>query len=753
MSFQVNGRIYEAESGSGLPGLVVKAFDKDLIRDDDLGETLTDNQGNFNIIYSEKDFGGISEGNPDLYIVVKTADRHHVLYTNKKNIRREASTNEYFEIAINKTTLEQTHSWKDDEKLLKVLIGIAWIDGVLEPAEKKYINQIAINKKLTNNPEIKSLLNQPVPLEQCYEWLQDYLGNNPTNEKYQELYENISALISADTEVNTQEAELLQFLSDKKTRYQQLQKRLMKIFLDSKFLGKLISDTGESVKIANQGVRTCGYYARLPNLILSQFQSSKSDHLLKDDMSKIYLDDNFAPVEKETSVEELKVIGELPQELSGMFLRNGPNPQFQPLELYHWFDGDGMIHNVNISNGKASYRNRYVRTEAFEIEKQQGKAIWPGLMNLPRFDGPHGIMMKNVANTSLVWHAGKLLALWEAGEPYIIDPSSLETLGSHSFDGKLESTFTAHPKVDPVTGEMIFFGCSFIMPPYLQYGVVSAEGEILQTVPIDLPSPVMMHDFAITEHYSIFLDLPLAFQPMRMMEGKLPINFEWKRPSRIGVVPRHGDNNSIRWFLIPPCMVIHNANAYEEGDEVILVACRMKYCNLLMPFYNKNNRLGEIDLETLELFRWRLNLKTGSVKEEVIDHVPSEFPRINDGLIGRKMRYVYASRVAGYMKPKPLFDGIIKYDLENDSTQTHELGRGRFCGESTFAPRPGAAAEDDGWLLTLVWDAVAKQAELLVIDAQDVTGKPIARVLIPERVPYGFHVTWLSSEQMATPQS
>ncbi|MEM1169552.1 MAG: carotenoid oxygenase family protein [Cyanobacteria bacterium P01_H01_bin.35] len=751
MLFQVSGHIYETENGAGIPDLVVKAFDKDLIKDDDLGEALTDSQGNFKIIYSEKDFKGIGEmfeGNPDLYIVVKTPERHRVLYTSKQNIRREATVDEHFEIGITKASLQQTNSFQDDENLLKVLIGIAWIDGVLEPAEEKYIKQIAINKKLTDNDEIEALLNQPVPVEQCYEWLQEYLGKNPTHEKYQELYENISSLISSDNKVDTQEAELLQFLSDQKTRSQKLQERLMKIFLDSKFIGKVISDTGEGARIANQGVRTSGYYARIPNLILSQFQSAKSDSLLKDDMSKIYLDDNFAPVDKETTADELQVIGELPQELSGMFLRNGPNPQFQPLELYHWFDGDGMIHNVNISNGKASYRNRYVRTEAFEIEKQAGKAIWPGLMNLPRFDGPHGIMMKNVANTSLVWHAGKLLALWEAGEPYIIDASSLETLGSYTFGGKLESTFTAHPKIDPVTGEMIFFGCSFIIPPYLQYGVISAEGEILQTVPIDLPSPVMMHDFAITEHYSIFLDLPLAFQPMRMMDGKLPINFEWKRLSRIGVVPRHGDNSSIRWFSIPPCMVIHTANAYEEGDEVILVACRMKYCNLLMPFYDKNNRLGEIDLETLELFRWRLNLKTGSVTEEVIDPIPSEFPRINDGLLGRKMRYVYASRVAGYMKPKPLFDGIIKYDLEKDSTQTHELGRGRFCGEITFAPRPGGIAEDDGWLLTFVWDAVAKQAELLVVDAQDVTGKAIARVLIPERVPYGFHVTWLSSEQM-----
>ncbi|MEQ8755801.1 MAG: carotenoid oxygenase family protein [Coleofasciculus sp. G1-WW12-02] len=566
MSFKVSGCVYESESGSGIPGLVVKAFDQDLIKDDDLGEALTDSQGNFEILYDEKDFGEKFEGNPDLYIVVKTPDRHHVLYTNKKTIRQKATVNEHFKIAITQANLQQSYSLEDDKKLLKALIGIAWIDGVLEPGEQKYISQIASKKNLSNDIDLDSLLNQPVPPEQCYDWLQDYLGKNPTDEKYQELYENISTLISSDTEVDTQESEFLQFLSDKKTRRQKFQERLMKIFLDSKFLGQIISDTGEGAKIANQGVRTSGYYARIPNLILSQLHSTKSDHLLKDDMGKIYLDDNFAPIEKETSVDELTVIGELPQQLSGMFLRNGPNPQFQPLGLYHWFDGDGMIHQVNISNGKASYRNRYVRTEAFEIEKREGQAIWPGLMNLPRFDGPHGIMMKNVANTSLVWHNGKLLALWEAGEPYIINASNLETVGSHTFGGKLQSTFTAHPKVDPVTGEMIFFGCSFIMPPYLEYGVVSAQGEILQTVPIDLPSPVMMHDFAITENYTIFLDLPLAFQPMRMMEGKLPIAFEWKRPSRIGILPRHGDNSSIRWFSIPPCMVIHTAKFLVLGN-------------------------------------------------------------------------------------------------------------------------------------------------------------------------------------------
>jgi len=395
-----------------------------------------------------------------------------------------------------------------------------------------------------------------------------------------------------------------------------------------------------------------------------------------------------------------------------------------------------------IAEGKARYRNRYVKTEGWAIEHKEGKTIWPGLMNLPRFDAPHGIMMKNLANTALVWHANKLLALWEAGEPYEIDFPSLETVGPYDFNGKLTSPFTAHPKVDPVTGEMMFFGCTFLMPPFLEYGIVSPDGELGEMVPIEIPSPVMMHDFAITENYTIFLDLPLAFQPARMIQGEFPIAFEWDRTSRIGILPRYGDSDSVRWFQVPPCMVVHAANAYEEGDEVILIACRMDYCTLLIPTY-EDGKLGSLDSETLKLFRWRFNLMTGEVSQETIDDLPTEFPTINEGWLGRKARYIYASRSANYMKPKPLFDGLVKYDLATGEKQIHELGRGRFCGECAFAPRPDASGEDDGWLLTFVWDAVIERAELLVIDSRNFATEPVARVTIPQRVPYGFHATWL----------
>ncbi|GEM_PF-7890 len=754
MLFKVSGRVYEADSNSGIPNLIVEAFDKDLFKSDKLGQTNTNSNGAFEITYSQADFKGkydLLENNPDLYIIVKTPDLTEVLYSSEKNIRSNAKTNEYFEVAITKANLlaSQEKAPKDSKQLLKLLIGVAWIDGELEPGEQEFLQRMANEKGLADDPEIKSLLLQdkPVQPEELYGWLQAYLRDNSSDKDFQELYEAMNSLMYSDGVLDNEEKELLAELVNTKvdkvpSRELTLQRRFMSMMLDSKFLANIVQM--EQSSIVNQTALVTGYYARIPYQVLSRFSVSENIKAVDQELSKLYLTDNFAPIHREIFTQDLTVIGELPQQLEGTFLRNGPNPQFEPVGLYHWFDGDGMLHAVNISNGLASYRNRYIRTQGFELEQTLGKTVWPGLLNLPRFDAPYGLMMKNPANTSCVWHNGQLLALWEAGAPYIIQLPDLETVGIHTFNNKLASTFTAHPKIDPVTGEMMFYGFSPIAPPYLEYSVVSAEGELKRTVPIDLPIPVMIHDFAITENYTIFLDMPLLFKPMQSITGKLPIKFEPERQSRIGILPRHGDNRTIRWFKIPGCMVIHTANAYEIGHEIVLIACRMDHFNLLIPSYNQSGEIFNFDLDSLKLFSWRINLATGTVTEEVLDDVPSEFPQINNQFLGRKNRYVYTSLVANYMKPKPMFDGLIKYDLENRSSQVHEFGRGRFGGDSAFAPRPGASAEDDGWLLTFVWDTILKRSELLVIDAQNFTHKPLARVLLPERVPYGFHATWIS---------
>ncbi|MBD6617418.1 hypothetical protein FNW02_16675 [Komarekiella sp. 'clone 1'] len=758
MTFKVTGRIYEAESGLGIPNLIVEAFDKDTVKKDKLGQVKTNSTGTFEINYTEADFKGKFEkfeGNPDLFLIVKTADSSKVLFSTEKNIRPDATTHEHFDVPIPQAEIVHKPS-KNAKEFLKILIGIAWIDGVLEPEEKEFLQGVAQQKGLTEDPEIKTLLsnNQPVKPEECYSWLQAYLGNYPDEKDFQELYEALNSLMYTEGVLDAKEKELIQTLAlataaPAGTRPSTLQRRFMSALMDSKFLANVLQM--ERSSIVNKGPSVTGYYARVPYQILSRLSTTARVNILAEDMADFYLTDNFAPVKQEITADNLTVIGELPQELNGIFLRNGPNPQFEPIGLHHWLDGDGMLHAVNISNGKASYRNRYIRTEGFEIEQKQGKAIWPGLLNLPRFDAPYGLMMKNTANTSTIWHAGKLLALWEAGAPYEIRLPDLETVGVHTFDGKLASTFTAHPKVDAQTGEMIVIGFAPIAPPYLEYSVVSAEGKMLRTVPIDIPAPVMMHDFAITEHYTLFLDMPLVFSPMRIMQDQLPIKFEKQNPSRIGIVHRHGDNRTIRWFNISTCMLYHVANAWEEGNEVVLIATRAPDTYLFIP-QKDNGEGGDTEFEHFRLYLYRINLATGVVKEQLLNSndTATEFPRINDDLTGRKTRYVYASRQATYMRPRLLLDGLLKYDLETGSTQVHEFGRGRFGGDSVFAPRPGATSEDDGWLLTMVWDALAKKSELLVVDARNITAPPVARIIMPQRVPYGFHGNWVSEAQMAT---
>ncbi|PMB00797.1 9-cis-epoxycarotenoid dioxygenase [Fischerella thermalis CCMEE 5273] len=458
-----------------------------------------------------------------------------------------------------------------------------------------------------------------------------------------------------------------------------------------------------------------------------------------------YLDGNFAPVQEEITADELVVIGELPPDLSGMFVRNGPNPKFAPIGRHQWFDGDGMLHGVQINHGKASYRNRYVQTRALKMEIEAGRSLWKGPTEPPNFELPHNNLFgpfKNTANTAVVWHGGKLLALWEGAEPYEIAVPNLETVGPYNYQGKLASRFTAHPKVDPETGEMMFYGYAVTSQPYLQYNVVSREGELTKTVTIDIPAPVMMHDFAITEHYTIFMYLPLTFSMERIMRGESAYLFESDVPSCFGILPRYGDNSNIQWFEAPSCYIFHTVNAYEAGEEIVLIACRMSGTTSLdIP-----TKFSDGQDDKPRLYRWRFNLRTGAVYEEPLDDLASDFPSLNQQRLGRQSRYAYTAKMASGQRIAFSFDGLLKYDLTTNSSQVYELGLGRYGGEAVFVPRPNTNTEDDGWLMTFVYDSTQQASELLVLNAQDLTTEPVARVLIPQRVPYGFHGIWIPQE-------
>jgi carotenoid cleavage dioxygenase len=289
---------------------------------------------------------------------------------------------------------------------------------------------------------------------------------------------------------------------------------------------------------------------------------------------------------------------------------------------------------------------------------------------------------------------------------------------------------------------MLFFGYNLFFDPFLQYSVVSPEGVIEHSTPIQLPIGVMMHDFAITERYALFLDFPYTFSMERLERGGNPFAWEPERGARIGVLPRRGSGSEIRWFDVTPGFVFHTLNAYEDGDAVVLDLCRANKFEL----YSLKPEFGR-DSDTARLHRYRLNMKTGEVKEQPLDDVRSDFPRVNDRLLGRKARFGYASRFedAG----SGLSEGLLKYDLQTGRSELHLHGKNRSGGEGVFVPRPGAKAEDDGWLLTFVHDEGSGESELVVIDAASFTDQPVARVKMPRRVPFGFHGAWVSAAEIA----
>jgi carotenoid cleavage dioxygenase len=287
----------------------------------------------------------------------------------------------------------------------------------------------------------------------------------------------------------------------------------------------------------------------------------------------------------------------------------------------------------------------------------------------------------------------------------------------------------------------------------VQYSLVSKDGELQFTRPVDVPRGVMMHDFAITQNYTIFMDQPLTFSIERAMKGEPVLMFERDLPARYGILPRHGRNEDIKWFELPAHYVFHTSNAYEDGDDVVLHACRLESTNVLQPAELPKSRNGDVAGGQRDpmavMHRWRFNMKTGMVKEEQIDDVPTDFPRVDDALVGYGYRYSYNARFARMEAGHPpAFEGINKYDIATGKCETHLFGKSRYGGEPVFVARPGGTEEDDGWLVTYVYDEVEGTSEMVVVAAKDVASKPLARVIIPTRVPYGFHGAWVANDRI-----
>ena len=452
-----------------------------------------------------------------------------------------------------------------------------------------------------------------------------------------------------------------------------------------------------------------------------------------------FLQGNFAPWRMEGDAPDLEVVGELPRELRGTYFRSGPNPAFEPIGRYHWFDGDGMVHAIRIADGRAHYRNRWVASEGLAEERAAGHALYPGLLEFGRMEIPR---FKITGNTNNVFHASRLLALVESSLPTEMDPRTLETKGVYDFGGKLAGPMTAHPKLDPVSGEMPFFGYS-PFPPYLQYYVVDRSGAIVHAEPIDLAWPTMMHDFAITERHVVFLLCPIVFDLENAAKGGSVFAWRPERGTRIGVMPRRGTSADVRWFETDPCYVFHPLNAYDDGDSVVLDVHRYQQLLFMSPEAARNPDWR--DSQVARLHRFAMNLATGAIRSEALDDHEGEFPRVDERRVGRRHRFGYFATTGPEGNPtlQPLFTAVAKIDLERGSrVEVRPHGAGNGCGEPVFVPRHDAADEDDGWVLYLAYDAARNASELQVVASRDFTGEPVARVLLPHRVPYGFHGNW-----------
>jgi len=502
--------------------------------------------------------------------------------------------------------------------------------------------------------------------------------------------------------------------------------------------------------------------------------------LVRDEFKPPALRGNWSPVREESAGLPTEVVaGAIPDDFpAGHFVRNGPNPRWvRPSAGYHPFEGDGMLHSVEFltpsgRRREARYSNRWVRTSKWLAEDAAQLPLASGIMDdsLPRIVGNAaldaasivasvpallnaGNMLAQggggVANTSVIAHAGRLLALYEGSQPVVMSLPHLETEGPLGIAGAV----TAHPKVCPITGELIWFN---YVGPGVEYGVWDRYGRPVHHTRIPLESSVMIHDMAVTATRSVIMNCPMLLGPDGMRKGEGPVWLDKEVPMRLGILPRHGSGDEVEWYDVPGPgkMCFHVMNAYDDpsSGEVVIVGCSMPDVTL----WDMNVKFAH----TERLMEWRIDTKTRSVKERTLSKVAFDFPRVNERFQGRPFRFGYGAAfdlsaqagrrasVAGV--GGPLFHALVKHDLQSGKTVTWEAGGETFLGEPVFVPRQGAGDtaedEDDGYLLVHAHDEASRQSELLILDARAFGELPVCRIRMPRRVPYGFHAGWVSND-------
>lgn len=450
--------------------------------------------------------------------------------------------------------------------------------------------------------------------------------------------------------------------------------------------------------------------------------------------------------------------GEIPPDLKGTLFRNGPGLlDIGGLPIHHPFDGDGMISAIRFQDGQAHYQNRYVRTQGY-IDEQQAKTIlYRGVFGTQKPGGflhnAFDLRIKNIANTQVIYWGGKLLALWEADLPYHLNHQTLETIGLDNLNGILEpgESFAAHPRIDPSSKfnggspSLVNFSIKPGLSTTIRIYELDSHGSLLQKYAHTVPGFAFIHDFAITPNYCIFFQNPVKFNPLPYLFGLCGagqcVHFQTNQPTRIIVIPRDpAQRQNIRHFDAQSGFVFHHANAFEQENQIGVDSI----CYQSLPGVDPQANFRDTDFNALEpgqLWRFTLDLTTGQVQRQLIESRCCEFPTTHPNSVGRPYRYLYSAAAHNSQGNAPL-QAIIKFDLETGLRQLWTAAPHGFTGEPVFVPRPHATSEDDGWLLTLVYNAQHHRSDVVILDAKNLEKNAIATLHLQHHIPYGLHGTF-----------
>lgn len=462
-----------------------------------------------------------------------------------------------------------------------------------------------------------------------------------------------------------------------------------------------------------------------------------------------------APVRIEGDVYDLEVVGAIPRELRGTFYRNSADPQYPPrLGTDIFLNGDGMIHMVRMEDAHADLKTRFVRTEKLLAERAARRGLLGAYRN-PYTDDPSiAGMDRGTGNTSVWWNAGRLYALKEDSRPIELDPDTLATIGSHDFAGRLTSkTFTAHPKIDPRTDDVVAYGYNTrgIASPTIELFFIDRNGTLTRTESFDAPYASMVHDFTLSENYIAFTICPMICDWDRVKAGEPFFHWDGRLPTKIAIIPRGpGGTKKIRWFTAPEaCMQTHTFNAWEEGETLHLEHF-VTATGWLSQFPDINDPNARE--KPPFAYRWSFDLSSprDMYRSEKLFPQIGEMPMIDLRFLTKRTTHFWFGTTNEDLGPMlemgpkgPPFTCIAHWNADSDKLDFYYAGPNSAPEEPVFVPRHPHAAQGEGWLMTIVGRRAENRSDLVILDAQNLKAGPVATIRFPARVHEGFHGIWV----------